>query len=379
MTNRMPLEQYACLVDAIYAAALDPTEWLRVGRMMAEATDSLIGGIGIFDASSGQFVQIFMHGAPEGYWERYQQTIQINPLLPAGVLSKSGDILINSEVVSEDELIKSRFYTEFMQPLGLRDSMAMVCLRSGTRIAIAGVNRAVPSPLYNADDQQVLRLLAPHICRALTISDVFDLKTVKSDALEAALDNLSAGVFLLNEDGRIAHMNKAADAIVKMDSIVSIREWRLWPKNKSSRDALASALAPQAAGVEPAIALVPEDGEGRGMLATILPLARGSRPIAVSPMIPYWAVFIQDPQAPHMMPGEAFARLYGLTPAELRVALTLAPGLSPEQAGEMLGVALPTVRSHLQRIFAKTGTSRQADLVRLMMATMAPVARPLVE
>ena len=73
------------------------------------------------------------------------------------------------------------------------------------------------------------------------------------------------------------------------------------------------------------------------------------------------------------MPGEAFARLYGMTGGELRVLLALAQGLGAKEAADMLGIGEPTVRTHLQRIFSKTGTTRQADLLRLLQNATPPI------
>lgn len=73
------------------------------------------------------------------------------------------------------------------------------------------------------------------------------------------------------------------------------------------------------------------------------------------------------------MPGEAFAKLYGLTGAELRVLLALAQGLSGNEAADMLGLSESTVRSHLQRIFSKTGATRQAALLQLLHNSTPPV------
>ena len=72
------------------------------------------------------------------------------------------------------------------------------------------------------------------------------------------------------------------------------------------------------------------------------------------------------------MPGEAFARLYRLTGGEVRVLLVLAQGLGAKEAADMLGVGEPTVRTHLQRIFSKTGTSRQTNLLRLLQSSAPP-------
>jgi DNA-binding CsgD family transcriptional regulator len=76
------------------------------------------------------------------------------------------------------------------------------------------------------------------------------------------------------------------------------------------------------------------------------------------------------------IPGEAFAKLYGLTGGELRVVLAVAPGLGAMEAAELLGLSEPTVRTHLQRSFEKTGTTRQTELIRLLMASMPPIHGP---
>ena len=62
--------------------------------------------------------------------------------------------------------------------------------------------------------------------------------------------------------------------------------------------------------------------------------------------------------------------LFGLSPAEPRVALALFEGLDTREAAEQLGVSFHTVRGYLTRIFAKTQTSSQVDLARLMMRSI---------
>src|SRR5262249_6515905 len=115
------------------------------------------------------------------------------------------------------------------------------------------------------------------------------------------------------------------------------------------------------------------DGVGRGYVATLLPIENGQRSGVLAPFAASVAVFVQDPVQAPLMPGEAFARLHGLTGGELRVLLALAQGLGGMESAEMLGISEPTVRTHLQRIFSKTGTSRQADLLSLLHRSTPPV------
>jgi DNA-binding CsgD family transcriptional regulator len=74
-----------------------------------------------------------------------------------------------------------------------------------------------------------------------------------------------------------------------------------------------------------------------------------------------------------LMPGEAFSRLHKLTDSELRVLLALDHGLGAKEWAALLAIGEPTVRTHLQHIFAKTGTTRQANLLSLLHSSVPPV------
>jgi DNA-binding NarL/FixJ family response regulator len=110
-----------------------------------------------------------------------------------------------------------------------------------------------------------------------------------------------------------------------------------------------------------------------GLVATILPLRSGERRNVCGAFEAFVAIFVQDPVAVPPFPGEAFAKLYGLTGGELRVLLAMAPGLGVKEAGEVLGISEATAKTHLQRIYAKTGTAKQTELMHLFMSSTPPV------
>ena len=85
------------------------------------------------------------------------------------------------------------------------------------------------------------------------------------------------------------------------------------------------------------------------------------------------AVFVQSPSALPALPGEAFAKLYGLTPGELRVLLATLPGRRVREAAKMLRISEATAKTHLQHVHAKTGTSKQTELMHLLMGSAPPV------
>lgn len=194
--------------------------------------------------------------------------------------------------------------------------------------------------------------------------------------LEATLNGLVAGVFLTARDGRVVYMNATAERQVKTGGALRIVNNRLSPTDPKAREALGKAIDDVAkdetewrSGHSLAI---PNPG-GAGYVATLLPIERGRRQSLLAPFAASVGVFTQDPAEIPLMPGEAFARLYGLTGGELRVLLALAQGLGAKDAADMLGISEPTVRTHLKQLFAKTETSRQADLLRLLQSATPPV------
>ena len=71
---------------------------------------------------------------------------------------------------------------------------------------------------------------------------------------------------------------------------------------------------------------------------------------------------------------ELVAKSFGLTLAELRVLVTIVQAGGIAETAEALGIAETTVKTHLQRLFSKTGTSRQTDLVKLFVSFSSPLA-----
>lgn len=223
----------------------------------------------------------------------------------------------------------------------------------------------------------LFRLLAPHVCRAFAISDALDIRTLRSETLEATLDALATGVYLTARDGRVVYMNAAAERQVQRGNALSIVNNRLAPTDAEARATLRERISDAERGRttearDHSLALPQSDGVG--YVATVLPLDRGDRYAYFRPFAAVAAVFVQDPTVAPPFPGEAFARLFGLTVAELRVTLALAPGLTLQEAADMLGIGLQTVKTHVQKIFQKTGVTRQSELVALIMRTSVPAA-----
>ena len=87
-------------------------------------------------------------------------------------------------------------------------------------------------------------------------------------------------------------------------------------------------------------------------------------------------VFLSDPEATAETRPETLQRLFKLTPAEARLAASVGEGSSLAEAANQLGIGRETARTHLKRIFSKTGTRRQSELVRLLVGGVLGHVRP---
>ena len=362
-------------IGAIYDCALDPLLWSNTCRMVAELCESTAGGICVHDMRHVQNDQLFVFGYEPEFLEKLGQHYAQSPMAAADIVSNIGDVSALS--MERYELLESRLAREVLKPFGLRDIIWFPALRTGGRMASMHASRGEKALHYQQGEISLFKLLAPHVCRTLAISDALDIRALRSEMLERTLDGLVAGVFLTTRDGRVVYMNAAAERQIRTGNSIRIVNNRISPTDPAARAALSKAIDAASRDdfdmdmSEHSLAM--PDIDGAGYVATLLPVDRGQRRGVVAPFAASVAVFTQDPVQAPLMPGEAFARLYRLTGAELRVLLALAQGLGGKEAADMLGIGEPTVRTHLQRIFAKTDTSRQADLLRLLHNSTPPI------
>ena len=368
--------EFSELIGAIYDCALDPEAWPTTCRRIAALCDSDGGGICVHDARHTGNDQLFVFGYRPEFLEGLGRHYAQSPMAAADIVSDLGHV----RALSQDraQLVESRFYQQVLAPFGLEDIVWFPALRTAGRMASLHASRTGRAPLYQESDLALFRLLAPHVCRSLAISDTLDIRALKSEILEKTLDGLAVGVFLAARDGRILYMNPAAERQVRAGAAIALVDSRLHPTDARARDALAQALADAGGAVAGADAhnhsvAIPGAGGNGGYVATLLSVDSGRRQGILAPFAASVAVFMQDPVQAPMVPGEAFARLHGLTGSELRVLMALAQGLNGLDAAEMLGISEPTLRTHLQRTYSKTGTSGQVALMKLLHHSTPPL------
>ena len=374
----VPLETFSKVVEAIYDCALDPTRWQDTIRLIAELCRSQVCIIGVHDYANGRSELAYTLGYEERFIRLHEEKYAaMNPFWGAILMQPLGMVRTQVMLIDDHEFWESRFYREWCKPQRFYDMINFKILQTDQRIGWWAAHRLEDQPRYADSDVRLVTLLSPHVCRAITISDALNLKTIRSEALETTLNALTSGVYLADSLGRIIYMNQAAERQIKKSNVIRIENNHLAHIDQATRAALAraidDAIAEEAGTPDAGFSLALPARKGAGLVATILPLARGERRNLGGAFAAMAAVFVQDPIVVPPFPGEAFAKLYGLTASELRVLLAMAPGLGVKEAAEVLGVSETTAKTHLQHIYGKTGTSKQTELLHLFMSYTPPV------
>lgn len=220
--------------------------------------------------------------------------------------------------------------------------------------------------------------MAPHLGRAVAIRRRLRRAAGEAEVTAAVLDCVTLGAILVDGQARPLLANRAAHRLAGEDDGFQL-----------GQQGLRAASATQSKELRQMVAAVSlrrggSLGERGGTLRLqrpsgrtpyeilVLPLPRGDHTDLFSDAVA--VVFVTDPER-HVQTPEQFVRgLYDLTHAEAKLAILLARGHSLSEAGDLLGVSRNTVHTHLSRIFVKTGTSRQSELVRRLLTAPARLA-----
>jgi DNA-binding CsgD family transcriptional regulator len=184
----------------------------------------------------------------------------------------------------------------------------------------------------------------------------------------SVVDQLSAGIILLDRTGKVVLANAAACSMTEHGSPLRLRNSVLTAASGMHSRRLDHLIEAALHGAPIGTMSIPHPDDGR--LFTVLVSSMRSRDIdrfgghGMRDAAAMLLIF--DPARPLEIPTEWIMDAFDLTLAEARVALCAASGASTPETAQRLNVSPNTVKTHLRRVFAKTGTSRQAELARLM-------------
>ena len=266
-------------------------------------------------------------------------------------------------MVDEAEFVETVFYKEWCVPQKYYDMMGAIIAKRPTEVGAISAVRLIDQPRFGQPDRDFLRLVAPHVRRAITISALLEQRTVERNNFAGVIDQLSAAVIIVDRGGSVIRANAAAETFLAEGSLIRLRANVVTLIDGAGDRALKAAL--QGTAGEPVFVPIEDDG-GAKFVVCVLTVDEGAG---------VHALFVQprEPETPAV--AKYIAQMFGLTPREVTVLMPMLQGKSLTEIADGFGIAVVTARSHLDRLFKKTGTGRQAELVQKVLAAMPPVPR----
>lgn len=358
------------LIGDIYDAALDSSRWNAVLAKIAEFTGGQAAGLLSKDSVSKSGNVFYQSGVDPYFVRLYSETYwKFDPVasLPDCEVEQ---IVSIPDLVPYDEFKAGRFYREWAQPQGWADAANAVLEKSATCCAYLSILRNQASGMVDEDMRRRMRLIVPHVCRAVRTGKAIDLSQAEAATFADILDGLSPAIFLVDAEGQVVHGNAAGRSVLDKGDLLRTVHGRLTAIDTQVDQALHSAFI--AAGKNDAeigakgSALPLKGRAGERYVAHVLPLTVGEKRKTGAASNAVVALFVRKAELEAEPSSEVIGKTYKLTPTELRVLRAIVDVGGVRQVAENLGVADTTVKTHLGRLFEKTGVSRQADLVKLV-------------
>ena len=374
-TSRHHEGDLSALIAHLYDAAMDPGAWPGTASRIAQALGStstvvklhgVNGHVSLLECTSN-LVLPERDRAWADDWHR--RDLWVERSVARGV----GRIITDEDLVGPEEQPRSGFYQEWLPRLGIQHMLGAVFPVSPGVMGVLGIHRPRDAGGYTDRERRQAAFVLPHLQRALQIGQRLSVLAQQHSAAPQALDRFDAGVLIVDSACRIIQASPRAEALLRECPELVVDRGRLSLQPTSLRDKLSALVH---AAVNTALArAVKTDG------APLVPRPqRTPLVLSVAPLRPQAGfhererpaamVFIRDTEAP--LAAQRLRELFGLTCTEAAVAAGLGDGKSLEDIAVDLGIGIGTVRTHLKRVLAKTGTRRQGQLV----ALLARVAQP---
>jgi DNA-binding CsgD family transcriptional regulator len=358
----------ASLIAAIYEAGMDFSLWPSALGRIAAAFGAPSAGM----ARQGKTLSEcwgFSSAIDPGYEQKYMDYYHsVNPIWQRASSTPVGTVQTDTMVMPRRELSRTEFFNDFLVPQRTESMLNAVVLVEEGRQTVVTVRR---NPQFEADHAELYKLLAPHLQRAVQINIKLARAELNHNASIETLNHLVEGVLFVDSNASIVFANKAAEKLFA-DRDLRQHKGRLAANLSAETATLHAAIAKCADGntqLQQSGFVSLRRRPGRAPLSLLIaPLPVETRCGLVGPQR-MAVVFVNDPDKNDKPAAAQLREKFGMTPAEAGFAIEILNGDGIQAAADRLSISRATARTHLARIFDKTGTRRQAELVRVLLST----------
>jgi DNA-binding CsgD family transcriptional regulator len=354
------------IVESVYAATFaDEAELRALFGEIAKTVGVVACGVKTEWAAGDGSMEQTWFGLPAEFEQAFvAEYWREDPWTQATRHVRAGTFQLSRQMIPDAELRRTRFHAELCVPFGLHDAMGACLIRNDERYVTFGMMRPSDAKGDGSREAKLGAQLLPHLTRVMRLRHEASRLRTRALGARAGIDALPFAALVVDRAGRLKLTNPLADALLrKRDGLVS------------TRAGLAALSLADTRALHHAIGATLDTSAPVSSARDVLAIRRpDQRPLAIvlTPLLgqpgePLAVLHVLDPYA-GAEPTEGLLRtLFGLSPAETRVALSIARGHTPDETATKLRRSVTTIRSQLRAVFQKTHTTRQAELTRLLV------------
>ena len=362
------------LIGGLYDTTLDGAMWPGLLQRLADFIGGSAASIYSKSAATGDvFHQI---GTDPHYEQMYfSKYVRLDPSTTGHLLADVGQMVSLKDIMPYGEYVETRLHREWARPQDLVDCLSTPLDKSTDSAALFGVFRHRDNGMVDDETRRRASLVIPHVRRAVLIGNMLETSATGTTAFIEALNGLAAAVFLVDKCSRIVFANTSGLAMLDDGKILSVSKDELTAVDLGSElsEAVASAAGGDAALGMRGVAIRLRAAQQSSWVAHVLPLTSGARQQTGESFAAVAAVFVHKTSIEARSSMESIAKLYRLTPGEMRVLSAVSDVGGVAEVADAIGISKATVKTHLQHLFGKTGTNRQTELVKLVATHASPL------
>lgn len=355
------------VIDRLYRGALEEVDWVSA----LEGIHSHFGaeGLTLFSinpATLNAYRAEVIHVDPQVVMDYHQGWIQQDPRHAAGNALKDGEVVTEEDLVRWRDFRRSTIYNEFLVPSNITRQMATWVQRTRERGVVLSLARGRTRSAFSAAEKQDLAVLVPHLRRAIEVKDRLCACHGVQQAMLESLDRFPFAVILLRRDLTIDQCSASAQQLLSDGAALRSEQGRLRIVQLAAERRFHHQLEEMTRreGEMPVIT-VPR-GPTRAPLSLLALPLYSERQVWVGPLA-RWMLLVHVPEMAACVPVERLQRALGATRAEAALAQQLLQGQTLAEAAVELKISVHTARTQLKSLFARTGVSRQSELIRYIL------------
>jgi len=374
-TAALPSEQLSTLLGLLYQGPMEATPWSSSLELIRGRLDASFATLVLRTPASsrpGLIVNASVYGTSLPGEPSYSKDYY--SLCPFIGLP-TDQVRTADEIFGESGWRAHQFYKQYLEPLDLRYILAAnIRTDDGVECAFF-VCRSHSASDFSAAEKAFIAVLLPHLKRAVDLHSKLDMLESERSLYASTIDRMLIGAVILDEHGEVLKTNSAADDLINEKDGIQLGQNMLKAHcplenrkfQKAIQQGLSNHLSAATSSVEVSTLTRPSGKIPLTVLIRAIPLNYCSKEKKRRPAV---MIFIRDPVSTSQTSREVLRKLFKLTRTETELALLLTDGLTLDEAADQLGIMKNTVRTHLRGIFAKTGATRQATLMKTLLSSV---------